>query len=55
MCVSVDCVWSLLKAANEELIAFQNALREFVSSVDTAYSKEFEEFFVGFEGRWGLT
>ena len=41
----------LLRTANEEVVAFQNALREFVSSVDTSYSKEFEEFFVGFEGR----
>lgn len=30
----------------------QNALKEFVSSADTSYAKKFEEFFVGFDGRW---
>lgn len=30
----------------------QRALREFVLSVDDAYGKQFEEFYVGFEGRY---
>ena len=30
----------------------QNALKEFVSSADTAYGKKHEEFFVGFDGRY---
>ncbi|XP_046839242.1 zygotic DNA replication licensing factor mcm3-like [Xenia sp. Carnegie-2017] len=44
---------SLLAESFEELIAFQNALKEFVSSIDATYSKKFEEFFVGFEGSFG--
>jgi DNA replication licensing factor MCM3 len=35
----------------EELVAFQKALKEFVASADPVYSKQHEEFFVGFEGR----
>ncbi|XP_065652017.1 DNA replication licensing factor MCM3 isoform X2 [Hydra vulgaris] len=44
---------NLLNEAFEELIGFQNALKEFVSSTDTTYAKKFEEFFVGFEGSFG--
>ena len=43
----------LLTESFEELIAFQNALKEFVGSADATYSKKFEEFFVGFEGSFG--
>ncbi|XP_073251050.1 DNA replication licensing factor MCM3-like isoform X1 [Porites lutea] len=43
----------LLNNSFEELIAFQNALKEFVSSADTAYGKKHEEFFVGFDGSFG--
>lgn len=43
----------LLSESFEELQAFQNALKEFVSSADTSYAKKFEEFFVGFEGSFG--
>jgi len=35
----------------EELLAFQRALKEFVGSADPVYSKQYEEFFVGLEGR----
>lgn len=43
----------ILNNSFEELIAFQNALKEFVSSADTAYGKKHEEFFVGFDGSFG--
>ena len=35
----------------EELIAFQNALKEYVGTADTMYAKKHDEFFIGFEGR----
>jgi len=35
----------------EELLAFQRALKEFVGSADPVYSKQYEEFFIGLEGR----
>jgi DNA replication licensing factor MCM3 len=44
---------SLLNEAIDEVIAFQRALREFVSSADAVYVKQFEEFYVGFEGSFG--
>ena len=37
--------------AFEELMCFQRALRELVSATDAIYAKQFEEFFVGLEGR----
>lgn len=37
----------------EELVAFQRALKEIVSSADATYGKQFEEFFIGFEGSFG--
>ncbi|XP_069105784.1 zygotic DNA replication licensing factor mcm3-like [Argopecten irradians] len=43
----------LLNDAFEELIAFQRALKEFVASADPIYSKQNDEFFVGFEGSFG--
>lgn len=43
----------ILNNSFEELIAFQNALKEFVSSADTVYGKKHEEFFVGFDGSFG--
>ena len=42
---------SLLNESFEELVAFQKALKEFVASADPVYSKQHEEFFIGFEGR----
>lgn len=44
---------SLLNEAFEELVAFQKALKEFVASADPVYSKQHEEFFIGFEGSFG--
>lgn len=37
----------------EELGCFQRALKEFVSAVDATYSKNFEEFSIGFDGSFG--
>jgi len=41
----------LLNTSFEELLAFQRALKEFVGSADPVYSKQYEEFFIGLEGR----
>ncbi|XP_065843637.1 DNA replication licensing factor MCM3-like [Oscarella lobularis] len=43
----------LLDEAVDEIIPFQRALHDFVSSTDAVYAKQFEEFFVGFEGSFG--
>lgn len=37
----------------EEVGCFQKALKEFVSALDATYSKNFEEFFIGFDGSFG--
>lgn len=37
----------------EELLCFQRALKEFVSAIDATYSKNFDEFLVGFDGSFG--
>ncbi|XP_072929394.1 DNA replication licensing factor Mcm3 [Epargyreus clarus] len=44
---------NLLETAFEEQIAFQRALKEYVSSIDPTYAKEMEEFFVAFSGSFG--
>lgn len=44
---------TMLNESFEECVAFQRALKEFVASADPTYSKEHEEFFVGFEGSFG--
>ncbi|PZC74031.1 hypothetical protein B5X24_HaOG208400 [Helicoverpa armigera] len=44
---------TLLENAFEEQIAFQKALKEYVSSIDPTYAKEQEEFFVAFNGSFG--
>ncbi|XP_063407545.1 zygotic DNA replication licensing factor mcm3-like [Mytilus trossulus] len=44
---------SLVNESFEECVAFQRALKEFVASADPTYSKQYEEFFVGFEGSFG--
>jgi len=44
-------VGRLLANSFEELLAFQRALKEFVGSADPVYSKQYEEFFIGLEGR----
>jgi hypothetical protein len=33
-------------------LCFQRALRELISATDAIYAKQFEEFFVGLEGRF---
>jgi len=43
----------LLSESFEELIAFQNALKEYVGTADTMYAKKHDEFFIGFEGSFG--
>lgn len=43
----------LLSSAFEELPAFQRALKEFVSAVDSTYAKTKEDLFIGFEGSFG--
>ncbi|KAJ1191523.1 hypothetical protein NDU88_000839 [Pleurodeles waltl] len=43
----------ILNDAFGEVIAFQKALKDMVSSIDATYSKQFEEFSVGFEGSFG--
>ncbi|KAL8173083.1 UNVERIFIED_CONTAM: MCM DNA helicase complex subunit [Gekko kuhli] len=43
----------LLNNAFEEMVAFQRALKDMVASVDATYSKQHEEFYVGFEGSFG--
>jgi hypothetical protein len=44
--------FSLQDNAFEELMCFQRALRELISATDAIYAKQFEEFFVGLEGRF---
>lgn len=44
---------NLLETAFEEQIAFQKALKEYVSSIDPTYAKEQEEFYVAFSGSFG--
>lgn len=46
-----DRAKALKKNAAEEIFAFQNALKEYVHTIDPTY--EHEEFFVGFEGSFG--
>ncbi|XP_059158945.1 zygotic DNA replication licensing factor mcm3-like [Physella acuta] len=43
----------LLNESFEELMCFQRALKDLVSSADPLYGKQHEEFFVGFEGSFG--
>ncbi|KAB0800493.1 hypothetical protein PPYR_06233 [Photinus pyralis] len=44
---------SLLTNSIEEQIAFQRALKEYISNVFTEYEKDSGDFFVGFEGSFG--
>ncbi|XP_071097249.1 zygotic DNA replication licensing factor mcm3-like [Haliotis cracherodii] len=44
---------ALLDDSFEEMIAFQNALKELVASADPVYSKQYEAFFIGLEGSFG--
>lgn len=45
------CCFSLQENAFEELLCFQRALRELISATDAIYAKQFEEFYIGLEGR----
>ncbi|XP_078051147.1 minichromosome maintenance 3 [Augochlora pura] len=44
---------SLLNNSFEEHLAFQNALKQFVGSIDTDYTKGNVDFFIAFEGSFG--
>ncbi|XP_060826867.1 DNA replication licensing factor Mcm3 [Bombus pascuorum] len=44
---------SLLNNSFEEHQAFQNALKQFVASIDTEYAKQNIDFFIAFEGSFG--
>ncbi|XP_012526579.1 DNA replication licensing factor Mcm3 [Monomorium pharaonis] len=44
---------SLLNNSFEEQLAFQNALKQYISSVDIDYAKSNKDFFVAFEGSFG--
>lgn len=44
---------SLLNNSFEEQLAFQNALKQYISSIDIDYAKNNKEFFVAFEGSFG--
>ena len=46
-------LFRLLRNAFSELVAVQRALKDLVSSIDATFSKQFEEFHVGFEGSFG--
>ncbi|XP_074644086.1 zygotic DNA replication licensing factor mcm3-like [Tubulanus polymorphus] len=43
----------LQNQAFEEVLAFQKALKEYVLSTDQVFGKQYDEFFVGFEGSFG--
>ena len=43
----------MIENSFEELSCFQRALKEFVSAIDATYSKNFDEFCVGFDGSFG--
>ncbi|KAI8776701.1 zygotic DNA replication licensing factor mcm3 [Biomphalaria glabrata] len=45
--------FQLLNESFEELICFQRALKDLISSADPLYGKQHEEFFIGFEGSFG--
>lgn len=44
---------AMIDQSFEELGCFQRALKEFVSALDATYSKNFDEFQVGFDGSFG--
>lgn len=52
--ISIELLFNyrLVNESFEECVAFQRALKEFVASADPTYSKQHEEFFVGFDGRF---
>lgn len=44
---------ALMAVAFDEQLAFSRALKEYVSTIDPIFAKNFEDFFVGFEGSFG--
>lgn len=44
---------SLLNNAFEEQLAFQQALKDYVFTINNEYGKEIGDFYVGFEGSFG--
>ena len=50
---SIPFFYSLLNNSFEEHQAFQNALKQFVATIDTDYVKENIDFFIAFEGSFG--
>lgn len=44
---------ALLTNAFDEQLAFSRALKEYVSTLHSTYTKLHEDFFVGFEGSFG--
>ena len=50
MCVTKT--FRLQENASEELMCFQRALSELIAATDAIYAKQFEEFYIGLEGRW---
>ena len=44
---------NLLKESQSEILACQRALMEYVMMVDSTYGKQYNEFFVSFEGSFG--
>ncbi|XP_048885700.1 MCM3 minichromosome maintenance deficient 3 (S. cerevisiae), like [Brienomyrus brachyistius] len=44
---------ALLKDAFREVVAIQKALKDLVASIDGTFAKQFDEFYVGFEGSFG--
>lgn len=51
--IRIDYYIRLVRNAFPEQIAFQKALHEYVSSLDTKYATEHDEFFISFEGSFG--
>lgn len=43
----------MLNNSFEEQLAFQNALKQYISSIDIEYAKSNKDFFVAFEGSFG--
>lgn len=49
----MNIYYSLLNNSFEEQLAFQNALKQYISSIDIEYAKSNNDFFVAFEGSFG--
>jgi len=49
----MNIYYSLLNNSFEEQLAFQNALKQYISSIDIEYAKSNKDFFVAFEGSFG--